>query len=498
VIIAGLFNETHTFINGITRLEDCQVLRGDEMFQACGDASPLGGALDTARKLGWHIVPSIDVRAMPGPTVSDDVVETWWQAVQNTVNSQDPLDGIFLILHGAMVSQSLSDVEGEMLARLRSLIGLDVPIGGVTDLHANFSARMASNSNALITYRENPHTDARAAAKRAVVLLHQVMNSGQRATTVWQQTPILWPPTGTATAADPMRALEQMAREIETLTGNILAVNVHAGYSFADVHDAGVSFSAVTIGPSQSALLALQHLAKVAWQKRDEGNVTETDFASQWPAIQAALNGPGGGPIVIAEPADNIGGGAPGNGTGLLRALIAHQVGPCAVVLNDPLSVARLHALKLGERFTLSLGGASEIAGAGPLELHVELISLSDGRFTLEDSHSHLASMRGLHIDMGPCATVRHRLPNGSEVFILLTSCATAPFDLGQLRSQGIVPEAMAAIGVKAAVAHRRAYDPIARASFSVATPGICSSDLKNLPFKNVRRPLFPLDEFPL
>ena len=496
VLIAGLFHETHTFINGLTRLEDCQMLCGDELLSAHGDASPLGGALEVAERLGWRLVPAIDVRAMPGPIVSDEVVETWWQAVQSAIESNDRFDGIFLILHGAMVSQSLPDVEGEILARLRKVVGFDVPIGGVTDLHANFSERMALNSNALITYRENPHTDARATAERAVVLLDGLMKSGQHAQTVWQRTPILWPPTGTATASEPMRTLEQMAREIESLDSEILAVNVHAGYSFADMPDAGVSFSAVTVGSPEKACYVLQRLAEVAWQKRDEGNVIEADFESQWPAIQSALNGSSSGPVIIAEPSDNIGGGAPGDGTGLLRELIGHNISPSAVVINAPQSVARLQTLKPGECLTLTLGGASAIAGAGSLELNVELLSTRDGRFTLEDTHSHLASIQGQYIDMGPCATVRHKLPDESFIFILLTSRPTPPFDLAQLRSQGIVPEEMAVIGVKAAVAHRRSYEPIARASFSVATPGVCSSDLKSLLFRRVRRPLFPLDEF--
>ena len=102
--------------------------------------------------------------------------------------------------------------------------------------------------------------------------------------------------------------------------------------------------------------------------------------------------------------------------------------------------------------------------------------------------------MCGLHIEMGPCATVRH-IAAGGVMWILLTSHKTPPFDLGQLRSQGIVPEELAIIGVKAAVAHRQAYDPIARASFAVATPGACASDLRTLPFRNVRRPVFPLDD---
>ena len=98
--------------------------------------------------------------------------------------------------------------------------------------------------------------------------------------------------------------------------------------------------------------------------------------------------------------------------------------------------------------------------------------------------------MCGSHIEMGPCSVVRHK-----GVWILLTSRKTPPFDLGQWRSQGIVPETLSVIAIKAAVAHRRVYDPIAGAHFTVETSGPCSSNLKGFPFRNVKRPVFPLDE---
>src|SRR5207248_1007019 len=143
-----------------------------------------------------------------------------------------------------------------------------------------------------------------------------------------------------------------------------------------------------------------------------------------------------------------------------------------------------------GETIRLAVGGKNGALGAEPLTLDVELISRSDGRFTLEDPHSHLASMFGNQIDMGACAVVRH-----AGITILLTSRKMPPFDLGQWRSQGIAPEKLAVIAVKAAVAHRRAYDPIAKASYTVDTPGPCSSNLRSLPFRRVQRPIYPLDE---
>jgi microcystin degradation protein MlrC len=167
-----------------------------------------------------------------------------------------------------------------------------------------------------------------------------------------------------------------------------------------------------------------------------------------------------------------------------------HNAQGAVVVINDPESVARCHGLTRGARETLLIGGKASALSGGSVELEVEILSTSDGRFELEDRQSHLATMWGTRVDMGPCAVVRH---GGTR--ILLTSKKTPPFDLGQLRSQGIEPEEARVIGVKAAVAHRRAYDPIAVTSYTVATPGACSSDLRQFPFKRIRRPVYPLDE---
>jgi microcystin degradation protein MlrC len=196
------------------------------------------------------------------------------------------------------------------------------------------------------------------------------------------------------------------------------------------------------------------------------------------------------GPILLVEPSDNIGGGAPGDGTTLLRALIDRDIRDAVIVINDPEAVRLLANQRIGATVTVGIGGKGSPFDPGPLTLPVDLLFVSDGRFDLEDPRSHLASMVGAQVNMGACAVVRHK-----RVRILLTTRRTPPFDLGQLRSQGIEPEAAFAIVVKAAVAHRRAYDPIAKASYWVDTPGPCPEDLRSLPYAKIRRPLYPLDD---
>jgi microcystin degradation protein MlrC len=195
------------------------------------------------------------------------------------------------------------------------------------------------------------------------------------------------------------------------------------------------------------------------------------------------------GPVLLVEPADNIGAGAPGDGTGILRALIAHGAQRALVALNDPQTVARLAQVAVGSQIDLQLGGRGWPADPGPLPANVTLVSRGSGVFAFEDPQNHLASAYGAGFDMGPCAVVR-----AAGVTVLLTSHKTPPFDLGQYRSQGIDPEKFDWIGVKAAVAHRQAYDPIAAASHFVETAGPCSSNLTQFPYRRLLRPVYPLD----
>lgn len=489
VLLAGLFHETNTFLSSLITPEECHIRRSEELWEAEGDGSPLAGVLEVAREKRWEVVPVIDVRIMPGPTVADSVVDFFWDAFREAADRERArgLDGIFLVLHGAMVSQSYPDVEGEVLRRIRRLGGfVDLPLCGVLDLHGNFTAEMARYGSGLVAYRENPHTDAMAAAQDAALLLDRLMLTNERPVTVWERPPLLWPPTGTGTADDPMRSLESFARDIEATHSEILAVNVFAGFSFADVPDAGVSFSAVTVGDPEKAHAELKRLRVLALSMKELGNRMGEPLEQVMPRLVQHTEGP----VLLVEPADNIGGGAPGDCTVVLRALLDYGVENAGVILNDPDAVRRLAGRTPGERVSLKIGGKSGVLGAEPVPLEVELISTSDGRFTLEDRQSHLAAMFGEQIDMGPCALVRH-----GGIRILLTTHKTPPFDLGQWRSQGINPEELFVINVKAAVAHRRAYDPIAKASYTLDTPGPCASNLRRLPFKNVKRPAYPLDD---
>jgi len=222
----------------------------------------------------------------------------------------------------------------------------------------------------------------------------------------------------------------------------------------------------------------------LADELKELGNVGEM------PAAEAMrrLATHGEGPVILVEPSDNVGGGAPGDGTGLLRVLLEHNIEKTVVVINDPAAVALLAAAPLGSRAPLSIGGKGSPLDAGPLAIERNSSRAATATSLWRTRTAILLDGRQAHRHGRLCGRALRGSADPAN------SRKTPPFDLGQLRSQGIVPEQQYVIVVKAAVAHRQAYDPIAAATYWVDTPGPCSSNLRVFPYRKVRRPIDPLD----
>lgn len=482
IALGSIFHETNTFLKNPTPLSSFDILNGEEIYRLRGARNTVAGFLEIAEATGWEVVPTLLVRGMASGMADDEVVEHFIKAFLERCPAD--LDAIFLPLHGAMTAESYPDVEGYVLEQIHQHLDPCPPIFGVLDLHANFTEKMARHSNALLAYRENPHTDGYETSRRAAEFLKKSLDRKQLPVTRWEHSRYLLAATQTGTADQPMKALEAKAREVETEPG-IEAVNILAGFAHADVPDAGLAYSIILENDSVDPTPAFRELESTLAE-----HLPQKSPEAPLPDVLKQVEQEQQFPVVLAEPADNIGGGAAGDNTQILEALVHHQPSrTCGVILWDPEAVEQLQELEPGQSREMALGGKSGEIGSEPLKLKVELLSRSDGNYQLEDPHSHLGSSWGLHIKMGPCAVVRH-----GKITILLTTRRSPPFDLAQWRSQGFDPEDFEIINAKAAVAFRQAYEKIAKRIYYVDTLGPCTSNLESLPFKRIKRPIWPLD----
>ena len=486
VLFGGLFHETHSFLKQRTGLDDFAAMAlnvgQDVIDKNLGNASPTDGFLSYAIAKGWEMVPTIQMAAMPGGTVEAAAVEHFrrhfFPALEENL---ERLDGIFLVLHGAMVSTASDDPEGDVLRELHDVLtrrGRNIPVVGVLDLHANVTQQMIACSSCLVAYRENPHNDARETAVRAAGILDGLL-ADPRIAQVHRPTPYVLPPTGVGSSDEPMRAVLAAARGIEAADPRIVNINVMAGYAYADIPDCGFSLNLSTRGEPARAMAYLEQLQRTLEEHLAQGYPRDAGLSDVLARIDAL---PGGnGPVLLVEPADNIGGGTPGDGTDLLGRLLATGRSGVVAIIADPAAVSACADAGIGADVALTIGGKTDEHHGMPIAFAGRVKNLTDGRFELENKQSHLASMTGSHADMGPCAVVEN-----AQATVLLTSRKMPPMDLGQLHSQGIRPEAASYVVVKAAVSHRDAYGPIARASFNVDSAGLCTSNLKRLPYRKI------------
>jgi len=484
IFLAGIFHETHTFLDQKTILDDFTIYKGREIIDKnLGNGSPIDGFLEYAQKQDWNVIPSIQMAARPSGIVESKVTTYFKYNLFKYLDEEHLLlDGIYLVLHGAMVSEDHDDFEGDLLFEINDFLkkkNVDIPIVAVLDLHANVSKKMTDFSTGLFAYRKNPHSDARDAAIKASNLLDILLDNSS-VKQIHLSSEYILPPTGVGTMNDPMRSILQKAKEIEDINSDILCINVMAGYSYADIADCGFSLNCCTKGDEEEALSYLKELLFILENNINEAYPLERNLKDTLSEIEKLKNVDG--PILLIEPSDNIGGGTPGDGTDLLGQLLKTNKKNILAIINDPEAALHCHKKKIRDRINLFIGAKTDSFHGDPISINAEIEFISDGKFELENKNSHLASMMGDQIDMGLSAVIKNE-----KVRILLTSIKTPPMDLGQLYSQGIDPKDANFIIIKAAVSHKDAYDPIASYSFYIDSKGLCTSNLKRLPYKKIQ-----------
>ena len=487
VLTARFMHETNTFSRVATdmammRRRDYH-LENEIPVAFRGTRSAFGATFEAADKFGWTLVHPVSANPNPSGIVTDEAFATVTGMILDAVDTKGPIDGVLLHLHGAMVSQTHEDAEGEFLAQLRRRLGPQVPIVVTLDLHANVTQRMAENANALIAYRTYPHIDQHERAWQGAELLERAMQREIRPRTVIARRPMLYGLDHGRTQRGPMAELIARGEALEA-GGEALVVSICAGFSRANIHDVGPSVTVTVDDNTAQGQAIAEEFMDYAWQMRDFTTVKLLPVAE---AVALARQGqPGDKPLVVADYTDNPGGGGYGDATAFLKGLVEGGVDSVAFhAICDPEAVQEGMRAGIGAKTTLSLGGKTDPAmGGGPLSLSGEVACLTNGRFI---AYGPMGG--GVERNYGPSMVFRV----GGIDIVVITNNGQA-VDLGQFTSLGIDPARYPTVAVKSMQHFRAAFEPIAREVILVDTGALCSGTYPPELYKKVRRPVWPLD----
>jgi len=495
VAFGGISHETNTFSTIATDLGQFQrrtLLRGPSLIAASqGINNVLGGFVDTALARGWDLVPLLFASATPSGKVRRGTFETLVNELVRGIadaRRERPLDGVLLALHGAMVAEGIEDADGEVLRRVRKVVGPETPIAVVFDFHANLSEAIVTHADVILGFETYPHIDTWERGHEAVLLLERLHQGGYRPTHALRQMPMLLTLPAQATdGATPMAELMQLAARLKASPG-VVSITIAGGFPYSDIRDAGPAVVVTTDDNPALARQLAERIARATWDRREQFRPALTPIAEAIQIVRDGING--SGPIVLADVADNPGAGGSGDSTALLAALIEAGIGDTSVaVIADPESVTLAEGIRPGNCGRFRLGGKIERSGGRPLEINARVRSVGTVAFTNRGPMG-----AGSRTRLGQTAVLE--IPtSGGAIEVIICENRLQVLEPELFRAVGIRPEDRRALVVKSSVHFRAAFEPLAAAIVSVDTPGLASPGLRSFNYRRIRRPIWPLDD---
>jgi len=479
VVIGSMAHETNTFSTVKLGLADFDPLYGDDISRVLrGTRSGIGGFVDVLEKEDVEMVFTISAHATPaGPVNHADyrrMVDTIIKGV-----TEEGVDGVLLALHGAMVAENVPEAEGVLLEEIRKHVGKKTPIIITLDLHGLISDKITDNCDAIYGYDTNPHIDMYERGVEAAETMVRALRGEVKPVVAHKKLRMLPPTINQRTTEGPMVELLKEARKMEKQKG-VLNVCIFPAFPYADVLRAGSAVVAVTDGDRKLAQSLCDQLGEKMYGMRQQFLKPLTPIKE---AVKRAIDAPEG-PIVLADVADNPGGGAPGDGTEILRELIrvkARNVG--VAIIKDPEAVAE--AIRVGVKDTLSMpiGAKTDTFHGKPVKVLGTVRTITDGRFI------HKAMAVGVPADVGRTAVI-----DVDGIEIILTERSHAPNDPEIFRRNGIEPTDKKVLVLKSRGHFRAAYEPFSKEIIEVDAPGLTSPNLSWFKYANIPRPIWPFD----
>ncbi|HVR32247.1 MAG TPA: M81 family metallopeptidase [Acidimicrobiia bacterium] len=481
ILVALLRQESHSFVPGLTTLEDFElngIAEGAEVLRRAGNRE-VDGYLDAAEERHIELVPILDAMALSGPPVADDSFELLVGRLCDGVREHaSDIDGVMLGLHGAMLTESRDDAEGEILARVRDIVGPDMPIAATFDLHTHMTGRMAETADIIVGYQTCPHVDLRRTGRAAMEILIQTIRDEVSPVISYRKIRMM---TSSETHDDrhfPNREVIGRLHSAET-DARILAATAFCTQPWLNVTELGWTIVVMTDDARELGQTTADDIARAAWRLRDAYLVEKMDLDE---AIDSALAGEG--LYALSEGADSTTAGGLGDGNLLLEALLRRPdlTSPCILMVRDAEAVAACLSAGIGAEVTTTLGGRYNPAFYTPYAVTGTVKTLTDGHYL-----NHYGGIRW--VEMGPTAVLEI-----GPISVMITTHRPWMVDYEAYLSVGLDPRLAKIVQPKSAGAYREYYEPIATC-IDIDVPGPAGSDLTALPYTRIPRPLWPWDD---
>jgi microcystin degradation protein MlrC len=477
IFIATLATETNTFSPLPT---GDAAFRAREFFRDNGSTSPprLGNIpLIEWRRMGeaegHTVAESISTFAQPAGTTLRHVYEGLRDTILADLKAAMPVDVVLLFMHGAMVADGYDDCEGDTLKCVRAIVGPKAKIGIELDLHCHLTELMRTTADVLITFKEYPHTDIADRARELYPLTVAAARGETNPVIAYHDCRMIsmW-----RTPVEPMKSFVARMQSLEGKDG-ILSVSFGHGFPWADVAEVGAKLVVVADGDRAKASKLAHQLGQEVWKMREETSARHDTIDE---GIDAAVKVKSGKPIVLADVADNAGGGAPSDNTEILRRLVERGVRDVAIgCFWDPVSVSICQEAGVGASFDLRIGGKAGVASSDPVDLRVTVKALAKAYTE--------GGLSGGRAELGDSAYVE-----ADGIHIILTT----------VRQQVFAPDAFTGLGctlhdkrlvvVKSTQHFYAAFEPVASQIRYVATSGAVAPNFDTIPYTKLTKPYWP------
>ncbi|MFU8817120.1 MAG: M81 family metallopeptidase [Pseudomonadales bacterium] len=488
IALAGISHETNSYCRDLTRAGDFRQLRGERLLRTRDQQSDIGGAVAACEALGIEPVPLLYATAQPSGVIDADAYVAFKQEILDGLASAGHLDGVVLCLHGAGVVESTDDLEGDLAAAVRALVGPELPVAASFDLHGNVTRVMADALDGVFACHHYPHIDLHERAAEAVAFVAAKAREGFATAIHVERLPLLLPTTTTFLGAGQLWLERMLAAEAPV---EVVDVSWFHGFPYTDIAHVG-SAVVVTVrcddaspqaleGSRQRAGLLAKQLAAGLWGAREAFRPASLSAAEAVAAAQAVS----GGPVVIHETSDNCGGGSPGDGTHLLRAMLEAGLDhACFGFIVDPQAAMAAHHAGVGALVELALGGRYDELHGLPLAVRGHVKSLHDGRIVMQ------AMFKGAPLNLGPMARL---VVDGVD--IIVASRRSQTFDPEPFLAVGIDVRRYRYVALKSSNHFRAGFQDVASAIITADPPGLTTHRIEIFPREHAPGPLWPVDE---